>query len=102
MTPSSWSPRQYKSWPSAQCDSAKPSKNQANIPSLINIKHILDGYFFGIWLSAGFWLLAFGWLLASGFWLLASGSFGFWLVASGLWLHFSMEGIFFWELFLLF
>jgi hypothetical protein len=39
--------------------------------------------------------LDFRWLLA-----FASGSFGFWLVACGFWLHFSMEGIFFWDLFL--
>ena len=32
------------------------------------------------------------------FWLLAPSASGFWLVASGFWLHFSMEGIFFWRL----
>ena len=68
-------------------------KTHASISLLTDNAMNLEGR--GIFFWAGFWLLAFGFSLAFGFcvWLLR-------LLACGLWLHFSMEGIFFWDLFL--
>ena len=68
-------------------------KTHASISLLTDNAMNLEGR--GIFFWAGFWLLAFGFSLAFGFcvWLLR-------LLACGFWLHFSMEGIFFWELFL--